>query len=1178
MELPSENNRLGHRIRTPKQWIEQHLEQMAPHLSTKAVQQIKDKLNSLPDLDSVFLEQAIDITYFPDGLVELAKPTGLDGIRLLDSIKADFVNGVIIRSGLTTKEGLPKAEIIGARWYTVVRHQEGKHSGRALAVLEHVRPRIPTGQPAFRPKSVLFHSIKDEVVCDIKKLVGSYKECHQTRQNRLDTQNEIERQLRELHEQRGLAYARIRRELRKDIGDAAVEERAALRRNVRRQYSALEAMMELLRRRTDHEQHSFPGRIISADDFRRCVNDHTPISHGHDEGESVNLHICFASLSARELIEEDSLVAIRAADAGRAKRVRVLTTINRGTDLWVELDLPSKDYNIGDTVTVDVISRFNMWANQKSVEILRDEQVAGYWPDLAKVLCNCNDLDVPSVVGSPDLSFCDLGTGGPSLNSEQRAAVAGAVATPHLFCIQGPPGTGKTTVICEIIQHLIRRGERILLAAPTHVAVDEVLRRIGSCDGVRALRLSWDDGRIAEEVRKFAPSQIIDPFIERAKQRDPGTINRFQEEEKEIQVAIQLLEDLHQCQQEAASAEVLKKKTESKEQQSLSLLAGEEPTLTHRLPLVNQEIQTTEEGIKIQYNSVQEKKALLREAVERAGLGGQVLGWLGMGTVGEKRGQLKSAEDRLMSTEARLVSLNQEKMEKEARLQCLRRDASAAQEEMSQVMTVWQQANTKLARFNAACLAHHLLQPGDLVPGGVGPRREKLADRCKRIGIYQDLRHRFDELVAEATRDGVDLEQLRNDLLAVSNLFCCTTTGIAGCQELRDVTVDTFIVDEASRVTDSEFLIGAVRARRWILVGDEHQLPPYVEQRDEHFIHALSALYLHEQKPMALDAAVNELGAMWEEDEELHRFRRQSVARIASQLIESTDWALKYREAFDQEIGYIRGEIGDPTRALLQSMRLNLVRSLFERTVAVCPKSLCVRLVEQRRMIAPIAEIVRDPIYDGNFRTPSEENLIACGITPLTTPSFPTPITFLDTSILDNRAKDELRGNSFINRMEARLIVDACLTLDHELAQGGSGSVTVSILAFYRAQARLIRDLLFHHEHRKHHFACLRFSLIDAIDRIQGQESDVVFLSFCRTFTRGKAVAPHFAQWLQDFRRLNVACTRAHRALIFVGQKDLLTQLCSNESAMQFYRHLNHLFDQHPEVMQVVRQFKRSDS
>jgi superfamily I DNA and/or RNA helicase len=420
-----------------------------------------------------------------------------------------------------------------------------------------------------------------------------------------------------------------------------------------------------------------------------------------------------------------------------------------------------------------------------------------------------------------------------------------------------------------------------------------------------------------------------------------------------------------------------------------------------------------------------------------------------------------------------------------------------------------------------------------------------------------------------------NLDGLRRDLLAITNLFCCTTTGVASNQELKELVFDTLIVDEASRVTDAEFLIGATRTKRWILVGDEQQLPPYVEQSDEHFIHALSALNQSEATGKALEQAADELGLLWEEDEELHQFRRTNVVSVAEGIRDSTHWQTKYRDAYQAGLKYLRVEVDDPSRSLLRAMRDNVIHSLFERVVGSCPAAMRVRLVEQRRMIEPLAAIVSMPVYGGDYSTPSTEELARHRVIPLTTPTFPTPITFLDTSMYRKAARDELRRNSFINTFEADWIVLACNTLDRELAQAGSGPVTVSILSFYKAQAKLIGDKLDAGAGRRR-FRCLKFSVIDAIDRIQGQESDVVFLSFCRT--AGKQVSPSFGQWLQDLRRLNVACTRAHRALLFVGQKELLEKLCSNAPAMNFYRHLNGLFDQRPGVMRVVRQFGNRDA
>src|SRR5690606_9424611 len=161
---------------------------------------------------------------------------------------------------------------------------------------------------------------------------------------------------------------------------------------------------------------------------------------------------------------------------------------------------------------------------------------------------------------------------------------------------------------------------------------------------------------------------------------------------------------------------------------------------------------------------------------------------------------------------------------------------------------------------------------------------------------------------------------------------------------------------------DSEFLIGAVRARRWILVGDENQLPPFVEQQDEYFLHALSALHRSETLEQPLEQAVDELGNLWEEDEELHRFRRDSVLKPGRSIL-GREWRSSDRAAFQRGIDHLKREVENPSQALLPAMRDNLVHRLCARVVWLCPTELTARLIEQRRMIEPIAAIVSEPVY-----------------------------------------------------------------------------------------------------------------------------------------------------------------------------------------------------------------------
>lgn len=64
------------------------------------------------------------------------------------------------------------------------------------------------------------------------------------------------------------------------------------------------------------------------------------------------------------------------------------------------------------------------------------------------------------------------------LNASQHQAVAESLTGP-LTCIWGPPGTGKTHAIVSIIIEIVSRMKeaRLLVTAPTHNAVDNVMRK-----------------------------------------------------------------------------------------------------------------------------------------------------------------------------------------------------------------------------------------------------------------------------------------------------------------------------------------------------------------------------------------------------------------------------------------------------------------------------------------------------------------------------------------------------------------------------------------------------------------------------------------------------------------------------------------------------------------------------
>lgn len=74
------------------------------------------------------------------------------------------------------------------------------------------------------------------------------------------------------------------------------------------------------------------------------------------------------------------------------------------------------------------------------------------------------------------------------LDDKQLEAVDTGLRSGDIALIWGPPGTGKTRTLVEVVRQRVARGERVLCAAPSNTAVDNLGVRLADL-GVRAVRL-----------------------------------------------------------------------------------------------------------------------------------------------------------------------------------------------------------------------------------------------------------------------------------------------------------------------------------------------------------------------------------------------------------------------------------------------------------------------------------------------------------------------------------------------------------------------------------------------------------------------------------------------------------------------------------------------------------------
>lgn len=87
-------------------------------------------------------------------------------------------------------------------------------------------------------------------------------------------------------------------------------------------------------------------------------------------------------------------------------------------------------------------------------------------------------------------------------------------------------------------------------------------------------------------------------------------------------------------------------------------------------------------------------------------------------------------------------------------------------------------------------------------------------------------------------RTGLDEERSKQLAIYSGNLVCGTSTGLSAHPDMKldyenpaECLFDYLIIDETSKSTFQEFIYPAIFAKKWILVGDVRQLPPYTEEK-----------------------------------------------------------------------------------------------------------------------------------------------------------------------------------------------------------------------------------------------------------------------------------------------------------------------------------------------------------
>ncbi len=153
-----------------------------------------------------------------------------------------------------------------------------------------------------------------------------------------------------------------------------------------------------------------------------------------------------------------------------------------------------------------------------------------------------------------------------------------------------------------------------------------------------------------------------------------------------------------------------------------------------------------------------------------------------------------------------------------------------------------------------------------------------------------------------------------------------------------------------------------------------------------------------------------------------------------------------------------------------------------------------------------------------------------------------SPLVFLDLCHTNTTVR---------SHTEAEIITELLIVLlEHKIPPEEIGVVVP-----YRAQSRLIRSLLRRTIHDEEIWTKI---IVDTVERMQGQEKEVVLVSFT---TASPAFAAQMADFLLQPQRLNVAVTRPRTKLILVGSHHILDGENYDSKHAESFLLLRSLFD-----------------
>lgn len=376
----------------------------------------------------------------------------------------------------------------------------------------------------------------------------------------------------------------------------------------------------------------------------------------------------------------------------------------------------------------------------------------------------------------------------PELDDSKKRALEAALGSQDILLVSGPPGTGKTKWIAELVCQFLNHnpGKKVLLTAQTHIAVDTALARISKLQPNRRIVRVGRDEKVSTDVEEFKVAEQVNRWSQEVRRRSDAFLRDWAAAHGVADARMSLATDL----------------------EALSRAEQRATELRNRVEDIKNTVKEAEG--KVKETETKAEQVLLR-AVEIEALIRQA---------GGSTAVLHQAADMFVEVGLELADVMTSPADGD--------ELEERRRELAEANQKWESQ-----RDEAQALRQSIAE-------AVGD------ERVARLGL-RSIREAVEAVLSVAAQEATQLGLLRTlqrewlerfghgrefepALLSVADVVAGTCVGIASCGPAAASDFDLVVVDEASKATPTEALIALTRGRRWVLVGDQRQLPPFADE------------------------------------------------------------------------------------------------------------------------------------------------------------------------------------------------------------------------------------------------------------------------------------------------------------------------------------------------------------